>query len=72
MWSAIAWWGIPLGATLIAVVWAMWASRPRPPSNVFDSLESHRRFRAAMENDTFSGKRRAYGDEGDRPSKASP
>ena len=29
--SAIAWWGIPIGATLLAMLWVTWRTRPRHP-----------------------------------------
>jgi hypothetical protein len=59
------WWSIPIGATLLAVLWAAWASRPKPPADTHDSLQSHQRFRAAMEHDTFGGRRSRGDDPGD-------
>lgn len=47
--AAIAWWGIPIGATLISVLWASRVSRPRRPGSVHDTVESYQRFRAALE-----------------------
>lgn len=49
--SAVAWWAIPVVATLLAVLWVSWAGRSRPPADVYESLETYRRFKDAMEND---------------------
>jgi hypothetical protein len=46
--SALAWWLIPIGATVLAIAWASWASRPKPHANVDDTLQSYERFRRAM------------------------
>jgi hypothetical protein len=46
--SALAWWLIPIGATVLAIAWASWASRPKPPANVHDTLQSYERFRRAL------------------------
>ena len=46
--SAIAWWGIPVVATLLAIAWAGWVSRPRPPAKTIDSVESYERFRSVL------------------------
>lgn len=45
--SAIAWWILPIVATLVAIVWVSWAAR-RGPANGSDSPENYERFRAAM------------------------
>jgi phage gp37-like protein len=55
--TAVAWWGIPLGATLLAVVWVAWAGRRRPPADTHATVSSYQRFRSAMEHDTFGGRR---------------
>jgi hypothetical protein len=57
------WWAIPIGATLAAILWAALAGRPKPPADTHDSLQSHQRFRAAMEHDTFGDRRRRGPDE---------
>jgi hypothetical protein len=46
--SAIAWWGIPIGATLLAMLWVTWRSRPRHPPGTRESVEEYARFRAAL------------------------
>lgn len=45
--SAIAWWAIPLVATLLAIVWASWSARSRPRS-LHDSSQNYERFQAAL------------------------
>lgn len=45
--SAIAWWVIPIVATLGAIIWVSWASR-RGPAGGSDSPETYERFRVAM------------------------
>lgn len=47
--SALAWWAIPVVATLLAIGYVSWASRPKPREDVHDSLKAHERFRAALE-----------------------
>lgn len=54
----IAWLGIPIAATLLAIVWVAVVSRPRPPQDMHDSLESYERFKAAM---TGERRRRGFG-----------
>ena len=51
--ATIAWLGIPLAATLLAIAWVFWVSRPRPPADMHETLASYERFKAAM-----SGERR--------------
>lgn len=46
--SALAWWLIPLGATLLALVWAAMRSRPRRAVDPHSSIADMDRFRAAM------------------------
>ena len=48
--EAIAWWAIPIGATLVAVVWVSLVSRPKPPADPHDSVEDYERFRAALDS----------------------
>lgn len=56
--SAIAWWGIPVGATLLAILWVSWASRPKPRIGVHESLQQHERFRRALERSAEADERR--------------
>jgi hypothetical protein len=44
----MAWWLVPLGAFVIAVVWVSVANRPRPRAATHDSMAEHERFRRAM------------------------
>lgn len=46
--SALLWWLIPVGATLLALAWAGLRSRPRRPLDTHSSLGDMARFRAAM------------------------
>lgn len=47
--SALAWWLIPLGATVLAVLFVMLRSRPAKPTTAEDSMERLRRMQEAME-----------------------
>lgn len=47
--EALAWWGIPIGATLLAIVWVTVANRPRRPADPHESMEQYARFRAALD-----------------------
>ena len=46
--SALLWWLIPLGATLMALAWAAARSRPRRAADTHETLGDMARFRAAM------------------------
>jgi hypothetical protein len=46
--EVIAWLGIPVLATLAAIVWVLWAARPKPRQDVIDSVASYERFKAAL------------------------
>jgi hypothetical protein len=48
--SALVWLTIPVLALLLAVLWVAWASRSRPRADTHETLEEHRRFRAAFES----------------------
>jgi hypothetical protein len=47
--SALVWLTIPVVALVLAMLWVAWASRTRPRADTHDTLEAHRRFRAAFE-----------------------
>lgn len=47
--EALAWWLIPITATLIAVAWVSWRGRPRRPADPHDTLAAHRRFTDALQ-----------------------
>ena len=47
--SALAWWLIPIGATVLAVLFVMLRSRPAKPTSAEDGMTSLRRMQEAME-----------------------
>ena len=47
--SALAWWLIPLGATVLAVLAVTLRSRPSRPTTAEDSMARLRRMQQAME-----------------------
>ena len=47
--QALLWWLIPLGATVLAVLFVMLRSRPVKPTTAEDSMERLRRMQEAME-----------------------
>lgn len=56
--SALAWLSVPIVATLGAIAWTRWASRPRRPEGVVESVENYRRLRAAMDPASSAVRRR--------------
>jgi hypothetical protein len=46
--SALMWWLIPIGATLLALLWAAWRSRPARQVDMHTSIHEQARFKAAM------------------------
>lgn len=52
--AAVAWWLIPIIATLLAIVWVTWINRPRKPADPHDTLAEHRRFKDALERSEAS------------------
>jgi hypothetical protein len=53
--SALAWWLIPLIATVLAVGFVMLRSRPTKPTTAEDSMERLRRMQEAMERPMPAG-----------------
>jgi len=51
------WWLIPLGATVLAVLFVMLRSRPTKPTTAEDSMERLRRMQQAMERPMPDGAR---------------
>lgn len=47
--SALLWWLIPLGATLLALGFVVLRNRPAKPTTAEDSMENLRRMQQAME-----------------------
>jgi hypothetical protein len=46
--EAMAWWLIPIVATLLAVAWVTWRARPPRRADAHESLAAHRRFTEAL------------------------
>ena len=46
--QAMAWWLIPITATLLAIAWVTWTARPRRPASPHNTLAAHRRFTEAL------------------------
>jgi hypothetical protein len=44
--------GLPTVATVLAVLWVMWSSRPRGPVQTHESVAEHERFKRAMAGQT--------------------
>lgn len=55
--SAVYWLLIPVGATLVAMLFATWFGRPRRSAERYDQVEQFHKFCEAMEDE--SSKRRA-------------
>lgn len=53
--SALAWWLIPLVATVLAVLFVTLRSRPAKPTTAEDSMQRLRRMQEAMERPMPSG-----------------
>lgn len=47
--SALAWWLIPVGATVLAVLFVMLRSRPAKPTTAEDSMVQLKRMQEAMD-----------------------
>jgi len=47
--SALLWWLIPIGATVLAVAWAIYRARPERPTEAIEGMEHLRRMQLAME-----------------------
>jgi hypothetical protein len=46
--QAMAWWAIPLIATALAILWAVFAARPKGPSDAEQTVAAHQAFREAL------------------------
>jgi hypothetical protein len=40
--------GLPTVATLLAIAWVSWSTRPRGPAETHESVAAHERFKKAM------------------------
>jgi hypothetical protein len=47
--SSLAWLAIPLIALVVAILWAVWASRSRPRADTHETLQERARFKAAFD-----------------------
>ena len=56
--SAIAWWVLPIVATIGAIAYVTWRGKPRPPEDTHEAMEARERFRRAIESPTPSHGRR--------------
>jgi hypothetical protein len=56
--EVLAWLIIPAAALLLSSLWVAWASRPKPPADVHETLEDYERFKAALEGDAPKGRRK--------------
>jgi hypothetical protein len=55
MWQILAWTlGLPTVATVLAIVWVVWSSRPRGPVETRESVAEHERFSRAMAAQTVA------------------
>ncbi len=61
--EAMAWWLIPIVATLLAVIWVTWRARPRRPVDPHHSLAAHRRFTEALSPPTQPSEVTGAGDD---------
>ena len=48
--QALAWWAIPIIATSIAIVWAIFAARPKGPADAHRTVAEHLEFRSALQS----------------------
>lgn len=57
--SALLWWLIPIGATVLAVAWAMYRARPERPTEAIEGMEHLRRMQLAMQRPLPAGQARS-------------
>lgn len=60
--ATLMWWLIPIGATVLAVLFVMMRGRPSKPAAARDSMENMRRMQKAMERPMPSDRPRSGGD----------
>ena len=48
--QALAWWAIPIIATSVAIVWAIFAARPKGPADAHRTVAEHLEFRSALQS----------------------
>lgn len=49
--------GLPTMATIIAIGWVYWASRPRGPAATQESVAAYERFKAALDRSSTDGRK---------------
>ena len=60
--KVLGWLLVPLVATLLAVLWVLWRSRPRPPAQMHETLESYEKFKQVFEGPRWrEGRRDEHG-----------
>jgi hypothetical protein len=47
--QALAWWAIPIIATTVAIIWAIFAARPKGPADAHRTVAEHLAFRSALQ-----------------------
>jgi hypothetical protein len=47
--AALVWLAIPLVVLAIAILWVIWASRPKPRADTHETLEERERFKAVFD-----------------------
>jgi hypothetical protein len=50
----VIWLGIPATATVLAILWVLWSTRVKE-TDIHHSLQSHERFRAALQHEVIGG-----------------
>ncbi len=50
--------GLPVAATLVAIWWTHWSSRPRGPEEAFDTVQAYERFKHAIDGSPVDDRRR--------------
>jgi hypothetical protein len=63
--------GLPTVATVLAIAWVSWSSRPRGPAETHESVAAHERFKRAMAKPP-APRRSSTGTSSSRPSAPSP
>ena len=54
----LAWLAVPIGATILAIAWTHWTSRPRRPLETHESVADFEKFRTAMARQPKPGRAR--------------
>jgi hypothetical protein len=58
----LGWLAIPVAATLLAILWVLWRSRPKPPAAMHETLESYEKFKQVFDGPRWrEGRRDEHG-----------